>query len=362
MPEIWLSYGSTDVVLDIKAENLENQIAPGGTNLTDSEIISKLQSVDLTKPTEIVILDSTAAVQKTISLLFDICTQKSIPKPKILVDKSNLHSARNFFSDPSIAISEFDNSQINNANLIFLGEMEFDGLFGYNTISTKLLRRFGKEQMLEAYGKRNGSLPRPGEELPTIEVAKKFVDGFEISALEIVANSTGVVDISTGHPSHTMALSKSLSSLAINEMSKHRILVASTGKESSNRTLRTSLSTIWNCAGAIKEEGLVILLAECKNGLGSEAIQQFVEGGMSLDRLKNPAKYVDGMEDLLFLSEVQKTFKIGIVSILPQYYTKDKLAMIPFGGTKQAAEYVFKTYGERQKVAIISDGARVLLR
>ncbi|HXU95108.1 MAG TPA: transcriptional regulator, partial [Candidatus Nitrosotalea sp.] len=38
MPEIWLSYGPTDVVLDIKAENLEKQIAPGGVNLTDSEI------------------------------------------------------------------------------------------------------------------------------------------------------------------------------------------------------------------------------------------------------------------------------------------------------------------------------------
>jgi len=26
MPEIWLNYGSTDVVLDIKAENLEEKI------------------------------------------------------------------------------------------------------------------------------------------------------------------------------------------------------------------------------------------------------------------------------------------------------------------------------------------------
>lgn len=362
MPEIWLSYGSTDVVLDIKTENLENQISTSGKNLNDSEIISKLQSIDLTKPTEIVILDSTIAVQKIISHLLEICTQKSLPKPKILVDKSNLHLARNIFSDPSITISEFDNSQINNANLIFLGEMEFDGLFGYNTISTKLLRRFGKEHMLEAYGKRNGNLPHPGEDSPTIEVAKKFTDSFEISALEIVANSTGVVDISTGHPSDTMTLSKSLSSIAINEIGKHRVLVVSTGKEASNKTLKSSLSTVWNCASAIKEEGLVILLAECKNGLGSEAIQQYVEGRMSLDRLKNPAKYVDGMEDLLFLSEVQNTIKIGIVSILPYYYTKNKLTMVPFGGTKEAIEYVFKTYGERQKIAIILDGARVLLR
>ena len=307
-------------------------------------------------------MDSTKAVQKIISILLNTCNQKSLPKPKILVDKTNLHLTKNIFSDPSISISEFDNSQINNTNLIFLGEMDFDGLFGYNTISTKLLRRFGKEHMLEAYGKRNGNLPHPGEESSTIEVAKKFTDGFEISSIEIIANSAGVVDIATGHPSSTMSLSKSLSSIAINEIGKQKILVVSTGKEASNETLRKALSSVWNCANAVKEEGLVILLAECKSGLGSDAIQQYIEGGMSLDRLKNPAKYVDGMEDLLFLTELQHIFKIGIVSILPHFYTKDKLSMIPFGGTKEAMEYVLKTFGERQKISIISDGARVLLR
>ncbi|WP_255492815.1 hypothetical protein [Candidatus Nitrosotalea sp. TS] len=108
------------------------------------------------------------------------------------------------FSDPSISISEFNNSQLTGTNLMFVGEMEFDGLFGYSTVSTKLLRRFGKEQMLHAYEKKIGNLPHPGEDLSTIEVAKKFTDGFEISSLEVVANSSGIVDVSAGHPSSTM--------------------------------------------------------------------------------------------------------------------------------------------------------------
>src|SRR5207249_8964155 len=107
------------------------------------------------------------------------------------------------------------------------------------------------------------------------------------------------------------------SSIAVNEIGKHRIIIISTGKEVSNETLSRSLSAVWNCSNAVKEEGLAILLAECKNGLGSDAIQQYVEGRMSLDRLKSPARYVDGMEDLLFLTEIGKKFKIGIVSILP---------------------------------------------
>jgi len=83
---------------------------------------------------------------------------------------------------------------------------------------------------------------------------------------------------------------------------------------------------------------------------------------MSQDRLKNPAKYVDGMEDLLFLTEIAKKFQIGIVSILPEFYTKDKLGMLAFSGIKYVMDHILKTQGARQKVAVVSDGSHVLLR
>ena len=361
MPEIWLSYGPTDIVLDIRAENLDKKIEAGGTILTDLEISSKLEQIDLSKPTELVILEYSKSIQKIISILLEKCNQKSLPKPKILVDKSNFPALKNIFSDPTLIISEFDMSQLSNSNLIFIGEMEFDGLFGFNTISTKLVKRFGKEHMLAAYEKRKGNLPAPGEDLQTFTVAQKFTDTFEISAIEIVSNSLGVVDLSVGHPSTTSSISKSLSSIAINEVGKHRAMIISTGKESSDQTFGRSLSSLWNCSEAIKEEGLAILLAECRNGIGSEAIQQYIEGRMSLDRLKNPAKYVDGMEDLLFLTEIGKKFQIGIVSILPEFYTK-KLDMLSFGGIKYAMDHILKIQGARQKISIVSDGSHVLLR
>ena len=47
MPEIWLNYGKTEVVLDIKAENLEQKIDVEGKTLSDSEIESKLDVLDL---------------------------------------------------------------------------------------------------------------------------------------------------------------------------------------------------------------------------------------------------------------------------------------------------------------------------
>jgi nickel-dependent lactate racemase len=239
--------------------------------------------------------------------------------------------------------------------------MEFDGLFGFETIATRLIKKFGNEQMLSAYEQRKGDIPAPGEVIDNIQTAKKFTDSFEIMAIEIVANQNGLVDLSIGHPSSTMSVSKSFGESATKQVEKHRTMMISTGKDASNDNLSKSLASLWNCNTAIKDNGLAILLSECKNGIGSEAIQQFIEGRMSLDRLKKPAKYVNGMEDLLFLTEIQKRFQVGLVSVLPEYYTK-KLNIISFGGIKRAMDHILKVQGIKQKVAVVSDGARILLR
>lgn len=359
MPEIWLNYGIADVVLDIRAENLELNIDSEGKNLEENKISEKLSTIDTTKPTEIVVLHNSKSIQKVLSTIFFACEQKSRPFPNILADKKILNSVKSGLPEGS-SISEFSNN-LSDSNLIFLAEMEFDGLFGFETISTRLLKKYGKENMLTAYSKRKGNLPTPCQTTESFEEARKFVDGFEIQGIEIVANSKGIVDLSLGHPSSTSQISKSFESFAVKDIDKHKTMIISPGKEASNDTLGRSLSSLWNCSEAIKNDGLAILVAECKLGVGSEAIQQYIEGRLTLEKLTNPTRYIDGMEDLLFLSEIQKRFQIGLVSILPEFYAK-KLNMISLDGIKHSLDYIIKTQGPRQKISVVSDGARVLLR
>jgi hypothetical protein len=359
MPEIWLNYGPTDVVLDIQAENLGQQITSEGKTLEDAEINSRLDSLDLTKQLEIIVLNNSKAVQKTLLALFAKCEQKSLRIPCIFAEKKIMDSLKGSMPEGS-SILEFEKPDLSNANLVFIGEMEFDGLFGFESISTRLLRKFGTEEMLSAYEKRKGELPVPGQDVENISVAKQFVDKFEISAIEIASNSSGIVDLAIGHPSST-SISKPFLESASKEIGKHRTLIISTGKESSNDSLDKSLSALWNCSEAVRNEGLAILLAECTGGIGSSAIQYYIEGQMSLDRLKKPAKYISGMETLLFLTELQKKFQVGLVSILPEFYLK-KLNILSFSGVAQAMNHVLKAQGARQKVVVVSDGARLLLK
>ena len=360
MPEIWLNYGITDVVLDIKAENLEQKIDSEGKILDDSAINEKLNTLDLSKPMELVVLHNSKSILKIISSLFTLCEQKSKPFPKILTDKKILNLVKSGLPEGS-SINEFDDTGISNSNLVFMGEMEFNGLFGYETISTRLIKKFGQESMLSAYAKRQGNLPTPGQYTESLTEAKKFADNFEIQGIEIVANSEGIVDFSIGHPSETIASTKILESNSIKDVGQHKTMVISTGKDASNDNLGNSFSSLWNCSNAIKKDGLAILVAECKGGLGSDALQQYIEDRLTIEQLRNPTKYIDGMENLLFFSEIQKNFQIGLVSILPEFYA-NKLKMISMQGIKYSMDYILKTQGQRQKVTVVADGARLLLR
>jgi hypothetical protein len=360
MPEIWLNYGITDVVLDIKAENLEQKIDSDAKNLEDQAINEKITSIDLKKPMELVVLHNSKSVQKIISSIFTICEQKSVQFPKIFAEKKIMNLVKAGLPEGS-SINEFANTNLSNSNLFFIGEVEFDGLFGYETIATRLIKKFGHDSMLSAYAKRKDNLPSSGQPTESFEEAKKFTDNFEIQGIEIVANSSGIVDFEIGHPSKTVSATKTLESFGIKDIGEQKSMIISTGKDASNDNLGKSLSSLWNCVGAIKKDGLAILVAECKAGLGSDAIQQYIEDRINIEQLRNPTKYVGGMEDLLFLSEIQKNFQIGLVSILPEFYAK-KLNMISLPGIKYAMDYILKTQGTRQKVAVVTDGARLLLR
>ena len=360
MPEIWLNYGITDVVLDIKAENLEQKIDSDGKVLDSAAISEKLSALDLSKPMELVVLHHSKSVLALITSLFTLCEQKSKPFPKILADKRILNLIKLGLPEGS-SINEFDSVGMENSNLTFIGEMEFNGLFGYETISSRLIKKFGQESMLSAYAKRRGNLPTPGQHSESLIEAKKFTDNFEIQGIEIAANSEGILDFSIGHPSKTATATKILEANSIKDVGEHKTVILSTGKDASNNVLGDSLSSLWNCSNAIKNDGLGILVAESRGGLGSEALQQYTEGRLGLEQLKNPTKYIDGMEDLLFLSEMQKKFQVGLISILPEFYVR-KLGMISMQGIKYSMDYILKTQGARQKVAVVTDGARLLLR
>ena len=352
-----MNYGTTDVVVDIRAENLGQRIDSGGDTMDDASILERLSEIEMERPVNLVILHDSNAVRIILDRLFHTCEEKSQPFPRLFADRHTMGMIRPALPEGA-TINAFGEKI--DSDLVFLAEMEMDGLFGYETVATRLLRQFGEEEMLSAYSARSGNLPAPGRLTKCMDVARGFADGFEIRGIEIVANSRGITDIAVGHPSKTLSLSESFRSSAKYAAERRRSFIVSTGKSASNHTLNRALGSVWNCAAAVSRGGLIILLAESQLGLGSEAARMLIEGRLNPEDAGSSVRYVDGMENLLFLTSCRSLFQVGLVSLLPASYTK-RLGLIPFNSTKHALGHIFKAQGARQKISLVMDGARVSL-
>ena len=66
MPEIWLKYGGTHIVLDIKFENLLKHISSNLDLLSDAQVRAKLSGVVLKENTLILATDGSILVARAI--------------------------------------------------------------------------------------------------------------------------------------------------------------------------------------------------------------------------------------------------------------------------------------------------------
>ena len=379
VPEIWLNYGSSDVVVDVRAENLGETITGGQADALEGEALEKEIDgmIDLSAPSEMAVLHSTPAVHRLLNAVLDMCSRRSVAPPRIVADRWVAAPLRAALTEgarvesgavpavPGGGGGGEGGDAGAGRTAYFVAEAELDGLFGYETVASRLARRFGRDEaMLAAYAKRRGPAPAPGEDSDAAGEARQFADRFEVRAVDIVAGPAGISHVRAGHPSETSKeVPRLLEAAAVRDgaAGRHRSLIASTGKAASNDTLVRSLSSLWNCRAAVPKGGLVVLLAECGRGTGAEALQRFVEGRLDVSDLRRPSRYIDGMEALLFLEEAKRDIQVGIVSVMPDLYTK-RLGLVPLAGARAALDYTLSTMGQRHKVSVLPDAARSLLR
>lgn len=364
MPELWLNYGAREVVVDVRAENLGNVVAPKSETLSESDIISTLKQIELQKSSSLVLLQDTKAVRNIVAAIYDVCEKGSLAFPKIMATKPVRQSIRGKLPQGAVVDSFEPDSDELDTNLIFVAESETDGLFGYDTVCTKLLRIFGGDYMLDAYQKRGGDEPKPAQEGGPYQAACRFADKFDVTSIDVAANQQGISKIVVGHPSacrpHLLT-----SGYDVQSPRFAQTIIGSTGRRSDNDTLASSLRSLWVLQQAVANGGQAILLAECAYGLGSDALTRFIEGRLDADALHSPEIYVEGMEDVLFLDTISKDAKSKnaeymLVSALPDMYARSLNLKI----LRRAQEAVEQIVGRhtRRKLDIFPDAARTILR
>ena len=357
MPEVWMNYGSVEVVMDIRAESLDGMLGGSATPIPQENVDGALAEVEVDDHTVLVVLHDTLAVRSIVSRLYALCEERSMAFPRILADEQTRVSIRAGLPEGSAVGVLGAGADELGSNLIFVAEVEPDGLFGYQTVCTRLLRRFGRHMMLEVYESRAGDAPVPGSDTPSYKMAREFAERFEVSSIDVAGGRGGVYGLYVGHPSTCDA-----SSLAGSYMSEGansaRAAVGSAARVFDANTLASSLPALWTIWGTLKSGGQAILLAECGGGLGSEALLRHIEG--SLEDLHRPTQYVAGMEDVLFAQTITQNAEVVLVTALPGMYA-DRLNMTPARQAQAALAHILGGHPHR-KVAVLPDAGRTILR
>ncbi|MCH8022279.1 MAG: hypothetical protein IH932_00835, partial [Thaumarchaeota archaeon] len=183
----------------------------------------------------------------------------------------------------------------------------------------------------------------------------------EIVGVEVLSTGAGIQDLLVGDPRviHRRASEdyKRKHSYVIHEPA--RALLVSPGRDA-DQTLHSSLNALWNSMGSVREGGTICLVAECMDGLGSEALRLLAEGRLKGER--SIRESVSGREDIPFLSRAIARYNLILISTIPLHYSREKLGFKTARGVGEGLQQILDKHGSRTKITVIPDASRTLLK
>jgi hypothetical protein len=364
MPEIWLRYGTTDIPLDIRFENLNKNLEPPSSHLRDEQVQDKLQEIPLKDNCLIIVLSSSVLTRRVLSWIVDSATNKryngigvmTLPKLKEFINLRNeKYITTTLNANDFLSLNE---SMAKFQATVFLSHSAYDPVFGFEGTPTHLVRNFNKEMMSEAIRLRSDDLPTPGIESEPYRLALSVCENVNATSIEIVGYSNMLFDMYYGPiPESFKKATSRLRENTFVESNQVKSEIISPGSDPFHHyTLTESLNCLWNCIDILSEGGSAVLLSEARGGLGSEALETFVHGRPSISSSSENERIIDGKEHLIFLEAMRKKYDIGVVSTIPQYYLKTKLGLDTFDGLRQVMTKLLSKYGKNHKVTLVSEG------
>lgn len=116
-----------------------------------------------------------------------------------------------------------------------------------------------------------------------------------------------------------------------------------------------------NAAHAVRDGGVLILVAECPEGLGNETFEAWLAGTSSPDELlaRIQHEFVLGGHKAAAIAAVLKRASVYLVSALPDELVR-RCGMVPIADPERAQEMAFAELGPEAKLLVLPHGGSIL--
>jgi len=361
MPEVWLGYGDTEVILDIKYENILDNVKPQFSLLnTESLNLELANKIKLRNSNLIIIFTPFLQMIPILKYIYQEYKKQNNSSSLEFNTTSKYipFKIKRILNDNGIYINRIENKEILNKiknvdKTIILEKVEVDPFFGYKGPSTELIRTCFSNEMNIAFSTIYDKLPQPGQITEALKISIEKSRAINCDVINVISNNDGINSIYIGEMEEsfkkTIKILNSISKIEVDN-SKSAFI---TGNSNFNiqATLNNSFNLLWNNYNAVKENGIIVLLSENKNGLENGALLQFIEGRLDLNDLKKNI-YIKDLEHINFLNVIRDKFKIHIISSIPKVYLH-KLGLKPIPRVKDGLKTILFEQGKRSKILIV---------
>ncbi|NWG08824.1 MAG: hypothetical protein HXX80_00675 [Nitrososphaerales archaeon] len=381
MPEICLPYGSTEVFLNIKAENLAEVIEPSLQKIDDRALYEKLNSIDVEQGSVVLLSDVTSATLKALNSFIDLQTEKGRQEAiKIAVKKSHLKSVKRALEGKSVDLTTIgeptedagiaDGFQVKIPRVfsehkrIIISEVSFDPLFGFGGGPVSFIKAVDPRLVAEAFKRRLDNNPNPGLDTNANWFASRVAEeAGEFTSIEVLNSRGEICHVFLGNmiDAHSGASKKLYESARKDLKQPASAIFVGLGDPSKSLALSSSIKYLWNVTSSLEKKGSVIFLAECSEGLGSQSLKHYATGRLNLNELVKRGEYAEGLEDLIYLQNALQIYNIFLVSTLPNYYSGTKLGFRVAKKASDALDHVLRHHGRKVKLYVVTDVSNILL-
>jgi nickel-dependent lactate racemase len=360
MPEIWLGYGDSDAILDIKYENILDINKPDFTLLDHESLSSELENkIEICDSTLILNFNPFIQMIPILMAINEKCNRLKINGLEIGTLSANIPlKIKRELNDNGIIIRRTEISEIfskikNFKKTIILEKIEYDPFFGYKGAPTELTRSIFPNEMNQAYSTIIDKHPKPGVLTEPLNISLESSKVLNLDSINVIANNDGINAVYCGD------IEKSFKKTIdeFNKISKRKTEKSKsafiTGNSNFNiqSTLGNSLNLLWNNYHAVKENGTIILLSENKMGLGNGALLKFIENRLDQNGLKK-YEYIKDLEHFNFFNLIKDKIDIYVISTLPKVYL-NKLGIKTVSRVQEGLETILMRYGKTSKTTMI---------